>query len=67
MTHFFRKILGFAGGDVHVEKDDFSLFFDAKSADKAKVIRQVMREASDEQREVLKKYKEKELAGASGN
>ena len=65
MTQFLRKILGFVGGDAPIEKDDFSLFFDAKAADKAKIIRQVMREASAEQREVLKKYEERGLAGAT--
>ena len=41
------------------EKNDFSEFFvTAKSNEKAKVIRQVLREATAEQKAVLKKYEE---------
>ena len=39
------------------ENNDFSDFFlNAKSGEKAKVIRQVLREANEEQRELVKKY-----------
>mgnify|MGYP001578046369 CR=1 FL=1 len=61
MTNFILRYLGLSKAET-AEKDDFATFFDAKSGEKAKIIKQVMREASAEQREVLKKYKEKELA-----
>jgi hypothetical protein len=42
------------------EKNDFSGFFlDIKSKDKAKIIRQVLREATEEQREIMKEYEKK--------
>lgn len=42
------------------ESNDFSDFFvNAKSKEKAKVIRQVLREANEEQRELVKKYNRK--------
>ncbi len=45
------------------EKNDFSEFFlHAKSKDKAKVIRRVLKEASDEQRALIKKYREAKTA-----
>ncbi len=45
------------------EKNDFSDFFlHAKSKDKAKVIRRVLKEASDEQRALMKKYQETKTA-----
>ncbi len=45
------------------EKNDFSEFFlHAKSKDKAKVIRRVLKEASDEQRALMKKYREAKIA-----
>lgn len=44
------------------EKNDFSDFFvKASSKEKAKVIRQVLREANEEQRETLRKYKKEEI------
>jgi hypothetical protein len=65
MINFILRCFGFSKTETR-EKDDFATFFDAKSGEKAKIIKQVMREASAEQREVLKKYQE-ELAGASRN
>lgn len=42
------------------EKDDFGRFFhDAKSKEKAKLIKRVMREATAEQEKVLKEYRKK--------
>lgn len=42
------------------EKNDFSTFFlDAKSKDKAKIIRQVLKEATEEQRAVIREYENK--------
>jgi len=38
--------------------NDFSDFFDKSSRDKTKVIRQVLREANQEQRKVIDEYKE---------
>ncbi len=62
MTDFILKILGFAKG-IPEKKDDFSHFFlEAKSNEKAKVIRQVLKEATAEQETLLKKYREMEAA-----
>ncbi len=45
------------------EKNDFSEFFlHAKSKDKAKVIRRVLKEAIEEQRALMKKYEETKTA-----
>jgi len=64
MMRYIYKYLGIAPrvDAQSVEKDDFSEFFyDAKSAKRAKIIREVMREATAEQKAVIKRYKEKQL------
>jgi len=62
MTDFILKMLGFSR-ETPEKKDDFSYFFlDAKSNEKAKVIRQVLKEATAEQETLLKKYREMEVA-----
>jgi hypothetical protein len=63
MTNFILKLFGLSGRSPTAEKDDFSEFFhDAKSGEKAKVIRQIMREATEEQKAVLERYRAKEAA-----
>ncbi|MDO8561308.1 MAG: hypothetical protein Q7S05_00585 [bacterium] len=60
MTDFILKILGFSK-ETPEKKDDFSHFFlEAKSGEKAKVIRRVLKEATAEQETLLKKYHEME-------
>jgi len=64
MMHYIYKYLGFKpfSSTRNVAGDDFSEFFyDAKSSKKAKVIREVMREATAEQEAVIERYKEKQL------
>lgn len=63
MTDFILKLFGFSRKIQEGEKDDFSRFFhDAKSNEKVKVIRQIMREATEEQNAVLERYRAKEAA-----
>jgi len=45
-----------SGGRVE-QKNDFSAFFTKSSGDKAKVIRQALREANAEQRRVMQEYR----------
>lgn len=63
--NFIFKILGFSESQPD-RTDDFFDFINATSGDKVKVMRQVLREATDEQRNLLEKYKanalEKEAA-----
>ena len=62
MIEFIKYFLGF--NKPEERKDDFSDFFQsASSKEKAKVIRQVLREANEEQREMVKKHKEKAFVG----
>ncbi len=59
MMKFFKNITGRLTGKkaVATEKDDFADFFlNAKSAEKTKILRQVMREAIAEQKAVMEKY-----------
>jgi hypothetical protein len=57
MIEFIKKITGNATS-TPVKKDDFSDFFlHADSKEKTKIIRQVMKEATEEQRSVVEKYK----------
>ncbi len=58
MMEFIRKITGVAE-KIDGKKDDFSDFFlHAKSKEKTKVLKQIMKEATEEQRNVVEKYKE---------
>lgn len=60
MTQFILRILGLSPAKEEKSKDDFGHFFTkAKSAEKVKVIRRVMREATAEQERVLKEYRER--------
>ena len=65
MTDFILKWLGFSKAQPE-KADDFFDFINSKSGDKVKIMKQVLREASDEQRNLLEKYKgeilEKETA-----
>jgi hypothetical protein len=57
MIEFIKKITG-NPISTSQKRDDFSDFFlHAKSSEKAKVIKQVIREATEEQRSVVEKYK----------
>jgi hypothetical protein len=63
MMRFIRNLFIHQGSETR-EKDDFSDFFlNAKSGEKAKVIRQVLREANKEQRELVEKYRQKFSVG----
>lgn len=53
MTSFIKGFLGLGGGKAASRSNDFSEFFAKSSGDKAKVIRQVLREANAEQRKVM--------------
>jgi hypothetical protein len=58
MMEFIKKITGTPTATSQ-KRDDFSDFFlHAKSSEKVKVIRQVIREATEEQKAVVKKYKD---------
>ena len=58
MMEFIKKITGITT-PADQKKDDFSEFFlHTKSKEKTKIIRQVMREATEEQRSVIQKYKD---------
>jgi len=52
----------FGRGEVR-ESNDFSTFFTKPAGDKAKVIRSVLREANEEQRKVMKTYRETPARG----
>lgn len=56
---FFASI---SGRNAH-ESNDFSAFFSKPSGDKVRVIRQVLREANEEQRKVMREYKEQSKIG----
>jgi hypothetical protein len=57
MIEFIKKITGTPTATSQ-KRDDFSDFFlHAKSSEKTKVIKQVIREATEEQRSVVEKYK----------
>jgi len=60
MINFLKRCFSTQSGKTGTkpENNDFSDFFaHAKSKDKAKIIRQVLREANSEQRAVIEKYK----------
>lgn len=54
MTKYLLKIFGFSTEPKR--EDDFLDFINGKSSEKSKVMRQVLREAGDEQRKVLQRY-----------
>jgi hypothetical protein len=56
MTQYLRHIWAHMTGAPQAKASDFSDFFTKSSGDKAKVIRQVLREANEEQRRVVEKY-----------
>ncbi len=65
MTTFIAKIFGFPHQDLEDKgaRDDFSrFFFDAKSKEKAKMIRGILREATEEQQALLDRHRQRELA-----
>lgn len=55
MTKYLLKILGFPTSEPKRE-DDFLDFINGKSSEKIQIIRQVLREANAEQREIMRKY-----------
>ncbi len=62
MISFIYKCFGITprDGEKITGKDDFSEFFyDTKSAKKTKIIREIMCEATEEQKAVIRRYKEK--------
>ena len=59
MTNLIKGLLATFGAKGHKKSNDFSEFFNKPSGDKAKVIRQVLREANEEQRKMVMKYREK--------
>jgi hypothetical protein len=58
MTPLIKSLFHPFGGNSSRKSSDFSDFFTKPSADKAKVIRQVLREANQEQRKVMETYRE---------
>jgi hypothetical protein len=59
MTTLIRGLISSLGGNSGRKSSDFSEFFDKSSGHKAKVIREVLREANKEQRKVMQEYKNK--------
>ncbi|MEJ0053380.1 MAG: hypothetical protein WDN10_01450 [bacterium] len=59
MTNFIRGFFGSSGAKKGHADNDFSAFFSRSSADKVKVVRQVLREANAEQRKVMEQGKRK--------
>lgn len=58
MTNLIKGFLATISGKEPKKSSDFSDFFGKPAGDKAKVIRQVLREANEEQRKVMREYKE---------
>lgn len=58
MTNFIKGIIASFSRGAERKDSDFSEFFTKSAGDKAKVIRQVLREANEEQRKVMKEYRE---------
>lgn len=58
MTKFIKDIFASLGVGEPKRNSDFSDFFTKPAADKAKVIRQVLREANEEQRKMVREYRE---------
>ncbi len=58
MTDFIKGIIASLSRGADRKDSDFSDFFTKSAGDKAKVIRQVLREANEEQRKVMKEYRE---------
>jgi len=58
MNKLIKGFLSTLGGGERKKSSDFSDFFDKSAGDKAKVVRQVLREANEEQRKVMREYKE---------
>jgi len=61
MTKLIKSIFTAFGRKPERKSSDFSDFFTKSSGHKAKVIRQVLREANEEQRKVIQEYR-KELS-----
>ncbi len=59
MIKTIKKFFAGSRGGEQKATSDFSDFFDKKSGYKVKVIRQILREANAEQREVVRKYHER--------
>jgi len=58
MSKILKNFMKSLSGRETSKTSDFSDFFEKSSGDKAKVIRQVLREANQEQRKVIDEYKE---------
>ena len=58
MITFLKNLLFFKYPNAKDHNDFSDFFIKANSKEKAKVIRQVLREANEEQRELVKKYSE---------
>jgi len=58
MTKLIQGFLATLGVGEPRRNSDFSDFFTKPAGDKAKVIRQVLREANEEQRKVVREYRE---------
>jgi len=57
MINLIKGFLATIGGGERKKNSDFSDFFSKPSGDKAKVIREVLREANKEQREAVLEYR----------
>lgn len=61
MTNLLKGFISTFRGKEQ-KNNDFSDFFNKPAGDKAKVIRQVLREANEEQRKTVQKYRERQLS-----
>lgn len=57
MTGKIKRFLTNVRGGMSKSSSDFSDFFNKPSSDKAEVIRQVLREANEEQRKIVREYR----------
>lgn len=58
MKNFLKDFLGRFGHSNSKNTSDFSDFFTKPAAYKAKVIREVLREANEEQRKIVEEYRQ---------
>jgi len=59
MSKLIKGFLAVVAKKTERKSSDFSDFFTKSSGDKAKVIRQVLREANAEQKKMIETYREK--------
>jgi hypothetical protein len=62
MTEFIKGFFSSSKSKSHAQANDFSDFFDKKSGEKVKIIRQVLREANAEQKKLLREFKDRKIS-----